>query len=441
MLNIGFINPSSEYLHDPFKGDPHTQLYILTELESHFGNKINPLLIDLRGIKKEFAKYHIPECDVYLHSVYTLDYNEQVSLVKQIRERYPKAKHIAGGPHVNEFPKESLKIFDSLVFGEGEKSIIEAINDFRVLKLKKIYEQKSDIDINRYPFSLRKYLPKPAVARKNMMTLKSKKEYKELLGTTVLFSRGCPFNCAFCSMPQMKKYSKGVKYKNPKLIKEEIEYLQREYNIQGINLLDEIGIPFNREKAVPYLEAIASTGILWRGQTRVDGITPEIARLASESKCIAIGLGIESVSQRALDMINKRIKVEDAKRTIRLLKENNIETRLYMILGLPGEPKNIVKQTWDFIEETKPDLVYLSLFTVRPGTEVYKNPKKFGIKKISTDWEKTMHNFGRYEHEIPTLTFEYEKQAPWGETFSNEELINNHIELQTRLRENNLSFV
>ncbi|MCX6746768.1 MAG: radical SAM protein [Candidatus Pacearchaeota archaeon] len=441
MLNIGFINPSSDYLKDPFRGDPHTQLYILTELEEHFGNKINPLLIDLRGIKREFAIQHIPECDLYLHSVYTLDYNEQKSLVKGLREYYPKAKHIAGGPHVVEFPEESAKIFDSLIIGEGEESIIDVLNDLQNSDLKKVYEQKSKIDISLYPFSRRKYLPKSATAKKGLMTLKSKKGYEELLGTTTLFSRGCPFNCAFCAMPNLKQFDKGTRYNSPGKIKDEIEYLKKEYDIQGINMLDEIGIPFSKEKAISYLEAIASTGIVWRAQTRVDGITPEIAKMAKDAGCIALGLGIESVSQTALDMINKKIQVEDARRTLKILKENGIETRAYMILGLPGEPRDIVKQTWDFIEETQPDLVYLSLFTVRPGTEVYSNPKKFGIKNVNTDWDKTMHLFGRYDNEIPTLTFEYENETPWGKGFTQRELVNNYIEIQTKLRERGLSHI
>ena len=129
MLKIGFIFPSSDYLFDPFRGDPHTHFQILTVLEAHFGNKVELSLIDLRGIKREFAIYHIPECDVYLHSVYTLDYDEQLSIVRNLRERYPKAKHIAGGPHATVFQEECLKTFDSLIIGDGEESIVKAIND------------------------------------------------------------------------------------------------------------------------------------------------------------------------------------------------------------------------------------------------------------------------------------------------------------------------
>lgn len=207
MLKIGFIFPSSDYLHDPFRGDPHTHFQILTVLEAHFGNQVEIELIDLRGIKKEFAIYHIPECDVYLHSVYTLDYDEQVSIVKNLRERYPKAKHIAGGPHATVFQKECSKIFDSLIIGDGEELIIKVVNDFTGNKLKGIYYQEAPVDINRYPYPLRKYLPEAIIVRPGLISVKKKKGYENLLSTTVIFSRGCDHRCAFCYMPQLEKYN------------------------------------------------------------------------------------------------------------------------------------------------------------------------------------------------------------------------------------------
>lgn len=441
MLNIGFILPSSDYLHDPFRGDPHTHLHILTVLESYFDKRVNLSLIDLRGLKKEFAIYHIPQCDVYLYSVYTLDYKEQLAIVDNLRGCYPKAKHIAGGPHVTVFREECLKTFDSIILGDGENSIIQAITDVMNLKLNKIYRQEIPIDINLYPHPSRKYLPKSIIARRGMMKLRNKKEYDNVLGTTVIFSRGCPYQCYFCAMPETRKYNSGIRHRNSGLIEEEIEYLKRDYNMEGINLLDEICFPLEREKAIAQLEAIGRAGIIWRGQCRVDGVTPELAKLARESGCMALGIGVESVSQQALDIINKKIDINKAKEIIHLLKRNDIETRIYLIIGLPGESDDIVQQTWSFIKETDPDLVILSLFTVRPGTEVYNNPKKFGIKFIDTDWQKAMHMFGRYEYEAPTLTFEYDEQTPWGKGFSKERIINNYVELQTKLRERNLSYI
>ncbi|MDA8560526.1 hypothetical protein N9L33_01860 [Nitrospinae bacterium] len=95
--------------------------------------------------------------------------------------------------------------------------------------------------------------------------------------------------------------------------------------------------------------------------------------------------------------------IPECKESIDLLKKVGIETRIYMIIGLPGEPGDIVDQTWSFIQETVPDSVYLSLFTIRPGTEVYNNPQKYGIKDIKKNCGNTMHMHGRYKKRSPRL--------------------------------------
>lgn len=434
MLSIGFVFPSSDYLFDPFRGDPHTHYQLLTVLEWHFGTRVTVSLIDLRGIKREFARYHIDECDVYLHSVYTLDYEEQLSIVANLRERYPKAVHLAGGPHAVTFKEEALTIFDALVMGDGEECLIQAVEDIENGRLRRVYEQKTVIDINRYPFPQRKFSPAATVARKGLLSLKNKQGYDQLMSTTVIFSRGCPYGCHFCVIPEIRQYTPGIRYREPQLIEAEIEYLKREYGIEGISLLDEISIPLDAKKAAAHLEAIGRTGIVWRAQCRVDGITSETARLAREAGCVTMAMGVESVSQRSLDIINKKIDVARARESIRLLRENGIECRIYMIMGLPGEPEDIVQRTWDFIRETSPESVYLSIFTIRPGTEVYTNPAKFGIKSVTSDWNRTMHMYSRYDQETPNLTFEYEEVTPWGGGFTPQRIVANYLELQELIK-------
>lgn len=438
MIRVGFVNPSSDYLMDPFKGDPHTHFHILSILDDTFQDKIETCLIDLRGVKREFAIHHIPECDIYLHSVYTLDYEEQKEIVKNLKISYPNSTHIAGGPHVATFMEESLRVFDSLIIGEGEKTIVQAINDHKNNELKPIYRRGEIIDINEYPHDKRHYIPTTSTARKNMMNLRRKPDYGELLGTTVMFSRGCPYNCHFCALAFSRKESPGIRFRSTNHVKEEISYLKQEYGIQGINLHDEICFPLNQKRAITHLEAIGESDIIWRGQCRIDGINSEIAKLAHESGCIALGLGLESVIQSSLNLINKQIQIERAKETIRILKENEIEVRLYMIIGLPGEPPDIVEKTWNFIKDMGPDMVSLSLFTVRPGTEVYNNPEKFGIKLVDMDWSKTMHMYGRYSDETPHLNFEYQSETPWGTSLPSEQIIKNYLELQKRLKDSQL---
>lgn len=434
-MRIGFIFPSNDYLFDPFRGDPHTHFQILTVLEDCLGELVQLRLIDLRGIKREFARYHIPECDVFLYSIYTLDYKEQVGLVTCLRRRYPKAVHVAGGPHAVLFPEDALRTFDALVLGDGEESIVAVVNDVRDGRLQKQYHQKSPIDINHYPWPRRHFLPEATIARKDLLTLKQKPGYDQLLGTTVIFSRGCPYNCAFCAMPKTKGLGSSLRYRAPDLIEEEIAGLKKRYGIQGISLLDEIGIPLKRAQAIAHIEALGRSNIPWRAQCRVDGVTPEIARLVKQAGCITMCLGVESAAQLPLDMIRKGTTVEQARKSIRLFKEQGIECRAYMILGLPGEPPDIVERTWAFIKDTQPDLVYLSILTVRPGTDMYDHPETYGFKWVGRDWERTMHVYSRYDQERPELTFAYQECSPWGSAFTNEQIVANYLELQQRLKE------
>ncbi|OGN22124.1 MAG: hypothetical protein A2918_03120 [Candidatus Yanofskybacteria bacterium RIFCSPLOWO2_01_FULL_42_49] len=439
MLKIGFIFPSSDYLFDPFRGDPFTHFHILTILEDAFGSAIDLKLIDLRGIKRYFAKYHIPECNVFLHSVYTLDFAEQRGIIEILRQQYPDALHIAGGPHANFFPDECMMIFDSVIFGEGDDTIVEAVRDLKAGKLKRIYRPNGIVDINVYSCDRRHFLPKSATARKNVLTLRNKSGLENLWGTTAMFSRGCPYRCSFCAIEYARREAPGIRFRKPEYVEAEIEYLKKDYGIQGLSLTDEIVFPLNPKAAMRHLEAIGRTNILWRGQCRVDGVTPEIASLARQSGCVALGMGVESVAQRCLDIINKQVSVQKARETIAMLKANDIEARMYLIIGLPGEPDDIVEQTWSFIRETQPDLVYLGLFTVRPGTEMFNNPEKFGIASVSYDWENTMHRRRGNQENKKQLSFKYAPVTPWGRGMSEEEIIRNHNEIYRRVKEAGLS--
>jgi hypothetical protein len=65
---------------------------------------------------------------------------------------------------------------------------------------------------------------------------------------------------------------------------------------------------------------------------------------------------------------------------------------------------------------------------------MFNNPEKFGIKTISSDWAKTMHMYSRYGDERPDLTFEYGDTTPWGKPFTNDQIVDNYLELQGRLK-------
>lgn len=433
-MKIGFIISSGKHNYNPFRNKPLGVLYLLTILEEHFGERLDLSLIDLRGISEENAIYHIPPKDIYFYSVASVDFSETKNIVKNIRKAYPESKHIAGGPHIELFPEDSLKDFDAISLGEGEESIKRIIEDSFRSNLKKIYKQEETIDLNSYPYASRKYLPKPAVA--DIGTLGGK--YSDLLGTAVLFSRGCPFKCHFCA-----NLTYGpTRFRSPDLITQEIEYLKREYQIKALTMKDDNSIPVNAIIAKPVLEAIAKTNIKWRGQSRANGVHTDMVKLAKESGCVEIAVGVESASQEVLNIINKRINLDEAKKYLRVLKKEGIDRRLLLILGLPGEPDDIAQKTIDFIKETEPSSVFLSLLCPLPGSEIYNNPQKFGIKiNPNIPFDKYFNAFGRFsEKEKPIPIFEYEEITPFGRGRSMDKILKDHVRVQSFLRENKLNF-
>lgn len=264
------------------------------------------------------------------------------------------------------------------------------------------------------------------------------RKYYDLFGTSVLFSRGCPFDCHFCS----NQYKGPIRVRSPEWIMKEIEYLKREYQVQSILLKDDQGIHTNRKGARSMLEAIGKANILWRGQSRANGVHPDTVRLAKETGCVEIAVAIESVSQRALDIMNKKVDLVKAKEYLKVLRQEGLDIKLLLILGLPGEPRNIAQQTIAFIEEVQPSNVSLSILCPIPGSEIWNNPQRFGMKiNPNVPFDKYLFAFGRFDDDEKTPHFfEYDKVTPFGESMSMDEIIENHETVQTYLRERHINF-
>ncbi|MFC1760938.1 B12-binding domain-containing radical SAM protein [Planctomycetota bacterium] len=435
MVSAGFILQYDNYNFDPFRNIPYTALYLLTILEQRMADQVDLSLIDLRGVKKEAIRHYIPEKDLYLYSVSTPVANETRTIVEVIHEAYPQAKHIAGGPHISLFTEECERLYDAIVLHDGEESIVAAMEDFINNKLKPVYRQETPCHFHAYPFASRKYIAKSTVTKSGLLP----GEYCHLRASEALFSRGCPYNCHFCA--NQKLTFTPVMFRTPQQITEEIEYLKREYNIGGLAIKDDNAIPVNRKVAIPLLEAIGETNVKWRGQSRANGIGPDIVKLAKESGCVDIAIGLESVSPQVLKIINKKIKLSEAKTYIRYLKEASIGVRLNLILGLPGEPDDIKKQTLDFIDEVQPSSVLLCLFCPVPGSEMFENPDKFGIQLKDGGWDQYRNTFGRFEEdEQPNFIYSYKEETPWGKGVSNERNYEIYMELQAVIRERKLNF-
>jgi radical SAM superfamily enzyme YgiQ (UPF0313 family) len=350
-------------------------------------------------------------------------------VVKLLRIKYPEAKHVAGGTHVDNFIDECSLVFDSVIHGPGDKNFSRYVTDYIAGFTSKVYKDEwENVLYKDFPFPKRDFLPEYAIVNRKLF-----KEYGELLGTSVLFSRGCPFTCSFC----VYNVPNHLQMKDPEDIKSEINYLKDNYKIEAINIRDEMCIGLSEKIYIPFLNAIGDCHVTWRGQTRI-GIKNSLISLAKETGCVELVFGVESVCQNVLDKINKKQTVKQCIETINCCKETGIKTRLNLILGLPCEPLDIVDKTIKFFEDYKPDYVSISGLCPVPGSDMFKNPKKYGIEYIDRNWDKHIHLMYRYgEEEDRGLPFEYKKSDT---SFSRNEIINNIKILQAYLRKKNMSY-
>ena len=434
MIQVGLVVGSWFYFHRPRVHQPLTLLYLATLLEDTFGpTAVSCRIVDLRGLDSAESVEAVPECDLYLYSVSSPDFPEISSLVTELRRRYPRALHAAGGIHVHVFPETAARVFDSIVPGRGERSLEVLVGDLLARReLQPVYDLPPERDLTEYPYPRRDFLSDDLVA--NDLLFKGTK----VRATTVLLSRGCPFHCRFCA-----NLEPGEILRRPLTgIRDEIGYLKREYGIAGLSLFDEISIPLSTRQARPLLETLGDMNIIWRGQARI-GTPPELLHLARESGCRELSMGVESASQQVLDIVDKRITLDQVRQTVRQCRENDIRVQIGLILGLPGEPQNIVELTRSFVDELTPDVVMLAAFCPYPGSPIAEDPGYYGIRWLDRDYRHYAHlvyRFGdREDDPAMGLPFEYEPVNRWGQTFSRKEILENLLELQGFLREKDLN--
>ena len=105
-----------------------------------------------------------------------------------------------------------------------------------------------------------------------------------------------------------------------------------------------------------------------------------------EAGCDMLSWGIESGSQKMLNLMNKQTTIEENENVIRWAKEVGITARAFFIIGFPGETKETIEKTKRFIEKTNPDQYFVSNFVPYPDTDVWNYPDKYGVTKMYKDF-------------------------------------------------------
>jgi radical SAM superfamily enzyme YgiQ (UPF0313 family) len=126
------------------------------------------------------------------------------------------------------------------------------------------------------------------------------------------------------------------------------------------------------------------TDILWNCQLRADEINEDLAGFIKEAGCRQVSVGVESGSQRLLDMTLKHVRLEDIKAAFDILHGVGIEGVAMLMVGLPGETEEDFAQTKRFLDRLEADSYMFAVYVPYPGTELYKVAREHGFEEPKT---------------------------------------------------------
>lgn len=368
-------------------------LYIAAYIQKYSDHSIR--LIDAQVERLSYEKLKI-EIEQYIPDIVgitamTMTIVDVIATSNIVKKINPSIKVVLGGPHVNLFPEETIKIptIDCLVLGEGEKiflDLVEAIATHQPLNTIQgvVFQKDGQIintgtrpfikDLDSLPFPARELTPY--------------KKYSSLLSkggvvTTIFTSRGCPFRCSFCDRPNLGKVFRARSAQN---VVEEIEECVK-LGIQDFLFYDDT-FTVDKKRVIEICKKLIDKNlkIRWDIRARVDTVDEEMLTYLKKAGCEGIHYGIEAGTEKILKILNKGIHLDQALKTFELTKKYKIPTLAYFMIGSPTETLDDIKSSFDFIKQLNPDYLHMTILTPFPGTKIYNDGLASGI--IAKDYWK-----------------------------------------------------
>jgi radical SAM superfamily enzyme YgiQ (UPF0313 family) len=402
------IIPPSPFLGEQKRNPVLGIMYIASYMEKH-GYDVG--MVDLRDVDENKWMGKIPYADVYGITAATPEYPLAIKIARKLKVRDPKSLIVLGGIHATVDTKNLDPIFDRVVIGEGELSMINLLKDVEKGINKKYYVSPPIQDLDTIPFPARHLLPYDSSFNPNLCV-------KGKMATSITGTRGCPYNCAFCASPTM--WGRKVRFRSPDNVVGEIREVIEKYNVRYFRWQDDT-ITVNKKWLFELCKKMEPLDIYWRANTRVNHAEKDVLEAMYRAGCYEIDYGIESVTEKVLKINNKYASVSDIYAAMRNAKEVGMKIRVFFIIGLPGQDRDEAKRIINFLEETKPDGADLSTFIPFPGCDIYNNPSKYNIEILSKDFSEYVIAVGLYgdeankrfiyKHDI--LTEEELKQQRW----------------------------
>jgi anaerobic magnesium-protoporphyrin IX monomethyl ester cyclase len=359
-LSVSFIHTPCPELDEDRLEPPLGILYMATML-SREGYECH--ICDLSGVDEADWKSKIVPADVFAFSTYSVNFHLTRIILRLAKELNPSAITVAGGPHVSAEPIDSKKFFDVVVVGEGEVRMMEIMHS-----LSRGEKFHHSIYVG-HPLQDLDLLPFPDYDLADIDSYTRRVEGKKSI--SMVTSRGCPFNCAFCNS---RIFSRGeLRLRSPQNVVEEIVRLKSKYGTGYFRFGDDL-FTFSPARTIEMCRAIAPLDIKYRIFARSGSLTPEACKALAESGCRHVAVGIESMSDEMLVKMHKRATADQNRRGLANAKAAGLTVRVYLLVGFPGETDQTFEKGLEGIKGCDFDEFVVYPFIPYPGTGVWSHP-------------------------------------------------------------------
>lgn len=379
------------------------------------GHNVSVLDIYAMGYSEDAVIKLMPalDADVFAIGAFSTQYRYVKWLIAKLREYHGNKSVIIGGPLASFNAELVIRNAgaDICVFGEGDITIKNILNNLDNLdNVKGIcfrqnngnirrnppQDELADVDIKRFPpyglFPLDIYFRHMHVWGVNS---------KRARTINMITARGCPYECNFCS-----RVFKKTRLRSIGNIAKEIAQLKERYSITGIVFCDELAV-VSKSRAYELCDIMKGFGLEWGCQGRVNIVDTSLLRHMKRCGCRYVGYGVESGSQKILNLMNKRSEVSQNEKAIIETTKAGMYPVVQMIFGYPGEDVSTINETIDFFKRAgySPPTPFsepeLSLITPLPGTSLYDTACKKGF--ITNEEEYLLNIEHGYQKGCPVL--------------------------------------
>jgi radical SAM superfamily enzyme YgiQ (UPF0313 family) len=319
------------------------------------------------------------ECDLAAISLLTATAVPGYRIAATLRKR--SVKVVFGGMHASALPDEAKEHADSVVVGEAESVWGEVLKDAKQATLK--------------PFYYGEQLPLDNLPTPLYGDLKGRYRFRG-----VFTSRGCPFNCTFCSVKQF--FGSKIRYRPIKDVVRDVEAIPDKIYMNS----DENVWAGNVERVIDLFTALKGTKKKWLGFGSLGAVQSpagdRLLKAARESGLITLWVGWEAVTDETLRVYQAQAKIgKDREEAIRKIKDHGIDVSLFVMLGGRSDTMNDFEKLIEVAERLGVS-IHTSLVVPYPATKLYEEYESYIMK--DKGWEYYTGSYALFEHPLPDMT-------------------------------------